>query len=200
MERRSNHTTTHSFSPHSLHIRISDRSQLLLKILHCFLLRLHFTQRFLVCLFEIRNFGFGSVYFLLQSIDFTYKAKDTHTCDPNRLGSFPILSEIVVGDYNIARNKIHFQIFPPGPQSVEAYYILHLLLPEPYFPASSAESAFQVPFYDLIHQCESTYMMESFSLSSSCVRMPSIQFLTSSSNRYSVSTFSNCCVRIQSMR
>ena len=92
MERRSNHTTTHSFSPHSLHI-----------------LRLHFTQRFLVCLFEIRNFGFGSVYFLLQSIDFTYKAKDTHTCDPNRLGSFPILSEIVVGDYNIARIRSIFR-------------------------------------------------------------------------------------------
>lgn len=109
MERRSNHTTTHSFSPHSLHIRISDRSQLLLKILHCFLLRLHFTQRFLVCLFEIRNFGFGSVYFLLQSIDFTHKAKDTHTCDPNRLGSFPTLSEIVVGDYNIARIRSIFR-------------------------------------------------------------------------------------------
>lgn len=50
----------------------------------------------------------ASTSFSNLSISLT-KAKDTHTCDPNRLGSFPILSEIVVGDYNIARIRSIFR-------------------------------------------------------------------------------------------
>ena len=103
MERGSNHTTTHSSSPNSLHIRIPDRPQFLLIILYRLFLRLHFLQRFLVCLFEICNSGFRFIHFLLQTIDFTSKTKDTNTCDPIPFGSFPILSGTAVEDHSIAR-------------------------------------------------------------------------------------------------
>lgn len=73
MERGSNHTIPHSLHVNSLHIGISDRPQLLLEILHRFLLRLHFTQRFLVCPFEICDSGLGGIHFLLQSIGFIFE-------------------------------------------------------------------------------------------------------------------------------